>query len=1344
MPAHDRGQYDLSRDQSQLELDNPLTLCLDPTVFATLHDAHETLSANIPHPSQLHKELLKLVKPLSDLYARLPNTPTLYKTSYLVSNALPRQAPDSDTPRKKIGLIQLACAKESWPGCLPWWDDRAPKGPTVNFLRDEAYWEDTTSEREIHVIDCAEVCISKAIEARSIRLGYKGTSYPPMRLFTVMSIITDLQLRSIGSHLHVAIDRITLAGKWASTLGDLVPNLKRIELVPFTHDSRFFDSKAALTYHYRVGMSSAHLPVRSAWLFREVVRKVINGDNVIGGIALGVVELYTRRAVSLAIIVDEPQMIIDELNLDLNDLPTTFAAVSAALQAYVARYGTGTHGGRAGPASYTIIGAGNSGGCGKRTRAAVGEKGKELPVSTVDESMSADDCETMAIALGAIGYDCDDMDQSEIEALYSELIPVLQLEKKVQELGLPDLDDLLVDNPAVNQPHVASAVLHVFDSEPDPLRLRQVLFEQLTKLSATPGSSYMNEAMPSMATTADQLTLSSGSSAISAAIPPVAHGTDSPVGTPLEPAQGAVADKGDSSTAHTVVAPSKKSGKDYRPPAAPQPYNPFLAAMSALNADEAKYGGQKHLRKQSNENEQGKGRPIDEREADSESPTPNAPRQGQSLELSGPSAQDAQAIASLSEAASPVEETIAGVDGHLAVASISELARSSPERKRSLDLVSPDIALPSPKQSRYAAPSASSARTAILDGHDNPAWRQRFEALGSMAPTPGGGPSAGHRDPRVASTSLLPDEQPAAAGPSSWRGASEARHSYASDPTDSSGQEWQTLEPFSYGNTASPARPPPSLTSDSLGVHYPPRPSEDDQRQNSSFSETDSAPRVEASAPQKAAGWRRSSRALPDQATSLRLSSSRPAGLCIATSVAWETLMSWDQAREQKDSPRQPPYPQPQGLLDVPIWSTSPSNIIPDRLKLWNVVRDCTAAIMGAGTAYALVEEVTGPYSQFVAAMRSVAFPAGPGKLSRILTCSDQNRLLTLPRREGRPGPDGGGYTADSGLSKIISEEAVWSEVCYVDLYAAKERHTLQYSKELVAKDASAHNIYISDGYKKDVDGNDFYYLEYCYRSGGVKGETRTNRKTSADALEVDPFGRIVRNLDINGPNGSLLSGLVGGSRLVFGTPEHSLFKRQGGTAQDEDSALDDLNRVSEAIGGPENVLDLSTSGGAPAEEPGTDFGAGDPGKSDVPAPEGSFGNNLPLGSGVGGNPARRPSPSSTGPTVFRLSTVNVETAIVHSDSRHTPTAAKGVDPFFATPSSFVAATPSSFVAATPSLGQETVHSASATLAPVGTSALAGSASSPLTVFVSTSSPASLFITVGGAPSPTGSVTTVA
>lgn len=67
------------------------------------------------------------------------------------------------------------------------------------------------------------------------------------------------------------------------------------------------------------------------------------------------------------------------------------------------------------------------------------------------------------------------------------------------------------------------------------------------------------------------------------------------------------------------------------------------------------------------------------------------------------------------------------------------------------------------------------------------------------------------------------------------------------------------------------------------------------------------------------------------------------------------------------------------------------------------------------------------------AAMRSAAFPAGPGKFSPVLTCSDQNRLLTLPRREGRAGPGEIVFTAahDTAVVPLVK-----SEVCYLDLYA--------------------------------------------------------------------------------------------------------------------------------------------------------------------------------------------------------------------------------------------------------------------------------------------------------------------
>lgn len=67
------------------------------------------------------------------------------------------------------------------------------------------------------------------------------------------------------------------------------------------------------------------------------------------------------------------------------------------------------------------------------------------------------------------------------------------------------------------------------------------------------------------------------------------------------------------------------------------------------------------------------------------------------------------------------------------------------------------------------------------------------------------------------------------------------------------------------------------------------------------------------------------------------------------------------------------------------------------------------------------------------AALRSAAHPAGPGKFALILTCSDQNRLLTLPRREGRPGPGGIVFTAAHDTAVV---PLVRSEVCYLDLYA--------------------------------------------------------------------------------------------------------------------------------------------------------------------------------------------------------------------------------------------------------------------------------------------------------------------
>ncbi|KWU44733.1 hypothetical protein RHOSPDRAFT_33816 [Rhodotorula sp. JG-1b] len=330
--------------------------------------------------------------------------------------------------------------------------------------------------------------------------------------------------------------------------------------------------------------------------------------------------------------------------------------------------------------------------------------------------------------------------------------------------------------------------------------------------------------------------------------------------------------------------------------------------------------------------------------------------------------------------------------------------------------------------------------------------------------------------------------------------------------------------------------------------------------------------------------------------------------------------------------------------------------------------------------------------------MRSAAFPAGPGKFSPVLTCSDQNRLLTLPRREGRAGPGEIVFTAAHDTAVV---PLVRSEVCYLDLYAFDEEMALRYSSEVLAKDESDRDVYIYDGYKKDVDGRHYYHIEHCYRSGHLQSDMITDQATFEDFPLVGPSAIGAGELDIGAGLEESAFGFGGDSRLVFGTSGRSLYKRQNGTAQDDNSALDDLNRVLEAIGGSNNVLDLS--------------------------------------SGAGGRPPRKPTLTSTGPKIVKLSTVDAQTAVVHSDSRQTPTAAFGADPFFTTPSVFVAATPSlgpapGSLSPTPLIGT------------LGTATPASLSASPLTLDPSSTSPPtsqSLFVTVGGAPSPTGSVTTI-
>lgn len=69
----------------------------------------------------------------------------------------------------------------------------------------------------------------------------------------------------------------------------------------------------------------------------------------------------------------------------------------------------------------------------------------------------------------------------------------------------------------------------------------------------------------------------------------------------------------------------------------------------------------------------------------------------------------------------------------------------------------------------------------------------------------------------------------------------------------------------------------------------------------------------------------------------------------------------------------------------------------------------------------------------------------------------------------------------------------------------------------------------------------------------------------------------------------------------------------------DGNLALDDLNRVSEAIGGSDNVLDLDSGNSDASLNPAAGPSMGDDRTAEGAAPEGVFGQGSPFGIGLGG-----------------------------------------------------------------------------------------------------------------------------
>uniref|UniRef100_A0A0K3CND2 Uncharacterized protein n=1 Tax=Rhodotorula toruloides TaxID=5286 RepID=A0A0K3CND2_RHOTO len=83
-------------------------------------------------------------------------------------------------------------------------------------------------------------------------------------------------------------------------------------------------------------------------------------------------------------------------------------------------------------------------------------------------------------------------------------------------------------------------------------------------------------------------------------------------------------------------------------------------------------------------------------------------------------------------------------------------------------------------------------------------------------------------------------------------------------------------------------------------------------------------------------------------------------------------------------------------------------------------------------------------------------------------------------------------------------------EVCYLELYEAKDWSTLSYQKETLVKDEYARSVYLTDGYKKDENGAEYYYKSFCYKDFN-----------NAASVVDGGIGRAFRNVNIVGNGGA-------------------------------------------------------------------------------------------------------------------------------------------------------------------------------------------------------------------------------
>ncbi|BGP22433.1 hypothetical protein Rt10032_c07g3105 [Rhodotorula toruloides] len=92
---------------------------------------------------------------------------------------------------------------------------------------------------------------------------------------------------------------------------------------------------------------------------------------------------------------------------------------------------------------------------------------------------------------------------------------------------------------------------------------------------------------------------------------------------------------------------------------------------------------------------------------------------------------------------------------------------------------------------------------------------------------------------------------------------------------------------------------------------------------------------------------------------------------------------------------------------------------------------------------------------------------------------------------KGLVGGYGGGYLGASSQAGAIAESAVsLKEICYRNLYADVAAFHVRYAKEVALQDSKHANVFLADGIRKDVNSQEFYYEEFCYKAYRAKQTT--------------------------------------------------------------------------------------------------------------------------------------------------------------------------------------------------------------------------------------------------------------